>query len=146
MKTIYLAVMAQIKAEVPQIKWIDLDTGQLDSQARPAVAFPCALVGISITPKANLTDTIQDCRATITVRLAMDNKGNTSGITPDVEIEKSLAVYDTIADVYKALQGFSTDNFDSLTRIKQGREKSRHGLFQYRFDFSTEFEDDTAEG
>lgn len=145
MKTIYLAVMAQIKAQVPGIKWIDLDTGQLDAQTRPAVAFPCALVGIGITPKTNITDTIQDCKAIITIRIALDNMGKTSEITPALQREKSLAVYDTIADVYKALQGFSTANFDSLTRIKQGREKSRHGLFQYRFDFSTEFEDNTAE-
>lgn len=144
MKTIYLAIMAQLQTAVPAIKWIDLDTGQLDSQARPAVAFPCALIGISIVPKRNLTDTIQDCAANITVRLAWETTGPTSNITPDAELAKSMAIYDTIADVYKALQGFGNMNFDSLTRRKQDREKSRHGLFQYRFDFSTEFEDDTA--
>jgi len=145
MKTIYLAVMAQLKAEVPAIKWIDLDTGQLDSQSRPSVAFPCALISIGVVPKRSLTDTIQDCTANITVRLAWENSGQTSSITPNAVLNQSLAVYDTIADVYKALQGFSTANFDSLNRRRQDREKSRHGLFQYRFDFSAEFEDDTAE-
>lgn len=146
MKTIYLALMAQLQAEVPEIKWIDLDTGQLDSSTRPAVAFPCALIGISIQPKSNITDYIQDCSATISVRLAWETSVRTSNNTPALELEKSMAVYDTIAAVYKALQGFSTANFDSLMRKRQDREKSRHGLFQYRFDFSTEFEDNTAEG
>lgn len=147
MKTIYTAVMARLKEQVPELKWIDLDTGQLEVRTeRPALAYPAALIGITIQPKRNLTDKIQDCEATIIVRLAFDNlPGRTAANAPDAAREKSLSVYDTIADVYTTLQGFDTNNFDSLYRVRQMKENSVNGLFQYRIEFKTVFEDDTAD-
>ena len=49
MKIIYGALLAQLKTEVPELKWIDLDEGQLDGNGgeRPAIAFPAALIGIN---------------------------------------------------------------------------------------------------
>lgn len=146
MKTIYSAVMARLEAEVTKLKWIDLDAGQLDARNdKPAVVFPCAIIGVAIRPTRLLTDTIQDCEATITVRLAFDNQpGRTSSQTPAAVREKSLEVYDIIAEVYAALQGWGTQNFDPLTRIRQGKENSVNSYFQYRIEFKTTFEDNTA--
>ncbi len=145
MKTIYNALLEQIEKEVPEIKWIDLDCGQLDTNERPPVAFPACLLNIGIPDIQTIADTIQYCKADITVRLVFDNKGRTANNTNEQEREKSLKIYDTIANVYRALQGFSTENFDALNRTSQGKEKSRHGYFQYRIDFSCEFEDLTAD-
>ncbi len=145
MKTIYNALLEQIEKEVPEIKWIDLDCGQLDTSERPPVAFPACLLNIGIPDIQTIADTIQYCKADITVRLVFDNKGRTANNTNEQEREKSLKIYDTIANVYRALQGFSTENFDTLSRTSQGKEKSRHGYFQYRIDFSCEFEDLTAD-
>ena len=138
--------MARLEEQAPKIKWIDLDTGQLDKRTdKPAVAFPCALVGIAIRPTRNITDKIQDCEATITVRLAFDNQsGRTSAQAPETGRGKSLEVYDAIADVYAALQGWGTAAFDTLTRSSQGKENSVNGYFQYRLEFKTTFEDNTA--
>jgi len=147
MKTIYNAVMARLKDQVPELKWIDLDTGQLDVKTdRPSIMFPCALIGIGIKPKRNLTDTIQECDAIVTVRLAFDQKAlRTNAEAPEEARVKSLAPYDVIADVYAALQGYGTDGFDSLCRTEQGKENSLNGLFQYRIVLKTSFEDDTAD-
>lgn len=146
MKTIYNPILQRLETKVPELTWVDLERGQLDTNSRPPVQFPCALVGIDIDDANSITDTLQDCKATITVRLVFDTVGRTAGNTPAIEREKSLQVYDTIANVYKALQGFYTEHFDCLSRKRQGKEKSRHGYFQYRYDFSCEFEDLTAEG
>lgn len=145
MKTIYNAVLQRIEEKVPAIKWIDLDCGQLETNERPPVAFPCALVGIAITEANSITDTLQECKARISIRLAFDHIGRTANNTPTIEREKSLQIYDVIAEVYKALQGFYTPHFDSLHRTRQDKEKSRHGYFQYRIDFVCEFEDMTGE-
>lgn len=146
MKTIYSAVMARLEAEVTKLKWVDLDTGQLDARTdKPAVVFPCAIIGIAIRPVRAITDTIQDCEATITVRLAFDNQpGRTSSQTPAPVREKSLEVYEIIAEVYAALQGWGTQNFDTLTRISQVKENNVNGYFQYRLEFKTTFEDNTV--
>ena len=65
--------------------------------------------------------------------------------TPEGARNLSLEVYDTIADVYKALQGYSTANFDSLQRTKQGDVTRRDGLFEYDQEYATSVEDATAE-
>lgn len=126
------------------LKWIDLDMGQL-GQTKPPVSFPCALVGIKLPKCKSMTDTIQDCEARITVKLGFDNKMRTSAKTPEAARTASLEVYNIISDVYKQLQGFRTENFDSLNRVSQGDEPSKNGVFIYKFEFTTAFEDRTAE-
>lgn len=151
MKTVYSAVMARLKSEVKALKWIDLDTGQLERAPvlkpeldRAPLAFPCALVGINIPRSEDVTDTDQDCEARIVVRLAFNQEMRTSSAAPPPVAPVALKPYDIIADTYAALQGFGTDNFDPLSRVSQAKENSRNGLFIYRIEFKTEFEDRTA--
>ena len=52
MKREYLnQVIETLKEEVPALRWIDADEGQLDfyTDDRPPVAFPCCLVELSMT-------------------------------------------------------------------------------------------------
>ena len=146
MKTIYTAVTARLKEKVPAIRWIDFDTGQLDSTTRPSVVLPCALLTIFIDSATSITDYSQDCRGRVRVRLAFDQQMKTDSETPPKHLEKALEPYDVIADVYAALQGFGTEHFDTLSRTRQGKENSRNGLFVYFIEFSVAFEDETAEG
>lgn len=145
MKTIYTAVMARLKEKVPALRWIDLDTGQLETSDRPPVAFPCALISISIPSAKDVTDTVQECSARIKVRLAFDQPTKTDSATPTAVLQQSLNPYDVISEVYAALQGFYTANFDSLSRTRQDRETGRNGLFVYSLEFSTTFTDETAD-
>lgn len=144
--------MAQLKEKVPALRWIDFDTGQLDAfsggsdVARPPVAFPCALITIGVTGAVNLTDYIQDCNGHLRVRLAFDRQMKTDSATPAEHLDDALQPYDVIADVYAALQGFGTQHFDTLSRVRQGKENSRNGLFIYTIDFALNFEDETADG
>lgn len=147
MKTIYTAIIARLQAQVPALKWTDMNIGQLDPSAdgRPAVALPCALVSIKIPKAKSLTDTLQDCEALVTVTLAFDVPERTSGNAPEAARNAGLGVYDVIADVYAALQGFGTPNFDSLSRTSQGEVSIKNGLFRYPISFAAQFEDATAE-
>ncbi|HLW09763.1 MAG TPA: hypothetical protein VKX35_05140 [Fermentimonas sp.] len=145
MKTIYNDILSRLKEKVPAIKWIDFDTGQLESPERPAVAFPCALISISISGASDITDNVQDCTGRIRIRLAFDQQMRTEASAPDTVRNKSLQPYDIIADVYSALQGFATIHFEPLTRVRQDKENSLYGLFIYFIEFNVEFEDQTAE-
>ncbi|WP_340112631.1 hypothetical protein [Maribellus mangrovi] len=144
MKTIYQAIIARLADQVPALKWTDMNIGQLDSAERPAVMLPCALISIKVTKAKSLTDTIQDCEAQVTVTLAFDVPERTSGNAPAVKRMEGLAVYDIIADTYAALQGWGTENFDSLSRTSQGEGTIKNGTFRYPVTFSVQFEDNTA--
>lgn len=149
MKTIYQPILAQLKEKCPALKWIDMDKGQLKltgKDNKPPLIYPCALIGITLPKCKSITDTIQDCNANITVKLAFDpvTYARTSADVIDEIREQHLEPYDIIADVYAALQGFSTDNFDCLNRTTQG-EESHSGLFVYKIVFTSTFEDVTAE-
>lgn len=147
MKTVYTAVMERLKT-INALRWIDLDTGQLEAGGgetdRPAVAFPCALITIAIPRSTDITDLSQDCDARIIVRLAFDQQMRTNSAAPANVIESAMNPYDTIADVYGILQGWGDNAFDPLSRISQGKENSRAGMFVYRIEFRTTFEDQTA--
>lgn len=144
--------MAQLKEKVPALRWIDFDTGQLESPslggglegARPPLAFPCALLTISVVSASDITDFSQECRARLRVRLAFDQQMRTAAATPAEHLNTALQPYNVIADVYAALQGFATPHFTPLSRTRQEKENSRSGLFIYFVEFALEFDDETA--
>lgn len=144
MKTIYNALLSKL-SEVTALKWVDMDTGQLNTDERAAIAFPAALISIEIPTCKNITDKQQDCTARITVRLVFDNPGTrTNNKAPEAVRAESLKKFDTIADVYATLQGYETSDFNALTRVSQAVERSNK-YFVYRIDFTCDFEDLTAE-
>ncbi len=140
-KLIYNEVKKVLKDEVPEVKWIDMDYGQLDTTQRPAVALPCVLVASSI----NNTDTLyqntsgyaQNCNTSVTITMAFDPLGATNTAVPEDVVSKSLQPYDIIDKVHKNLQGLETSSIEPLIRTSQGKKTSRNGLFQYQIKFTT---------
>jgi len=145
MKTIYTAVMERLK-ETKELKWIDLDEGQLEYyDERPSVAFPCALIGISLDKCENIYSSVQLCEASVTVRIAQNIPvRRTNSVASGSVRGTALERYNLIDEVYKVLQGFGTEEFNPLARVRQYKE-TRQGLFVYRIEFGTEFKDLTAE-
>lgn len=147
MKVIYTALMEQLKTAVPELKWIDLDEGQLDSgDERPAIAFPAVLTGIALTRCETIHGGVQHCVAAVTVRIAQNPfvSRTASGVPDDVR-NTSLERYAFVERIHAALQDFGTEEFNPLSRIRQARETRRDGLFVYRIEYQTEFRDE-AEG
>lgn len=145
MKTIFLTLRTALM-EIPALSWVDKDKGQIDKYAeRPAVAFPCALIKISLTSCEDLGGGIQHCKAACTVRLAFDFPGETSNTTPEDALQSSLAYFDLAEAVYKKLQGFSTDELSNFSRRSQMEDNRTDGLLVLNIPFDTEFDDYTAE-
>ena len=42
-KEFFIAICDHLEKEVPELRWIDAEEGQLNNGERPAVAFPCCL-------------------------------------------------------------------------------------------------------
>lgn len=149
MKTIYTAVMNQLKSEVPALEWIELNIGQLESIENGTtmpITYPCALIDISLYDCKDVTNIVQDCKCKIDMTLVFDpiQVGKSAANSDEEDREAALFPYDVITKVYSALQGFENENLNSLSRISQGRE-SNDKLFVYRISFNCDFEDLTAE-
>lgn len=152
MKTIYNELLQPANDLLNNniIRWFDWDKGQLkkkDDTGRYPIAEPCLLVRISLKVKENITKTIQDCEAIITMTLAFDplSMGRTAANAPEDVRAQGLEPYDVISEVYKKYQGFTGNNhFDPLSRISAG-ELTHPDLFVYQIVFRTEFDDSTAE-
>ncbi|GAB6012758.1 hypothetical protein [Viscerimonas tarda] len=106
------------------------------------MAFPCALVRMGIISATDLTDNVQDCRASVTVTLSFDPQsyGRTAANAPEEVREQGLNPYDVINGVVGLLQGYGTAEFDSLSRKSQ-TEVQRPDLFVYQTVFETQFTD-----
>ena len=147
MKTIYTAVMERLKEKVKELKWIDLDEGQLEYyDERPSVGFPCVLVDIAPGKCEDIYSGVQLCEASVIVRIAQNIPvRRTNSVASGSVRGTALERYDLIDKVYKVLQGFGTEEFNPLSRTKQYKETRGDGLFVYRIEFGTEFKDLTAE-
>jgi hypothetical protein len=144
MEVVYNAVLQQLKDNT-SLQWIDLDTGQLDAGVRPPVAYPAALIDIQIPGTEDISTYTQSCLCRITVRVACDVYGKTNADAPEVPRANALSYFNTVNEVYKALQGFSTAELDCLTRKSLKTEKRGDGLKVCTMEFQASFEDTGAE-
>ncbi len=75
MEELYINIIKQIAAEVPELSLIDEDYGQLETSAEDdayPVTYPCVLIGNDEIEWEDLTGDTQRGRASLTVRLAID--------------------------------------------------------------------------
>ena len=142
MKKVFLDITEKLD-NIQTLQWIDEDKGQLNFE-RPPVLFPCALVDIQLPKTDNLNARMQRCDMLITVRVAFDFSGNTSKGTPEAARAKSLEYYDIVEEVYKALQGYATPNFNPLERKSFYQEKRPDGYKVVAIPFTSEFRDTSA--
>ena len=126
-KTLYLAIVSQLKAEVPELRWIDVDEGQLN-ETNPPVAFPCALIDIEYPNCSDVSETEQIVQAKITIRYAFQPAGQTNGTTPALIQAKALERWETLTKTYSALQGWETNEVSAFSRRSQISERRRDRL------------------
>lgn len=143
MKNIFKTILERLK-NVPDINYVDEDKGQLEVDMRPSVNYPCALFTIEVINAENIAKNVQLCDAQINVRIAFDYSGNTSSATSNAHIDKSLAYYDTVESVWKAMQGFETQQFNALENINQRTELRPDKIKVVSMPFRTRFKRNKA--
>lgn len=140
MKDLYLKISDRIRDKAPQILWIDLDTGQLDAGTPPPIEMPAALISIAYPSVDAIDDDTQTVSVDIGVRVVAEVwAGETSAATPAQWRQRSLAVLDLSGAVTAALQGYSGEQFSSITRTSVIPEERGDGLWVCRINFSTSF-------
>lgn len=140
-----LFTLMQDKIKVlPDIAWVDLNFGQLESETRPAVHFPCALISIDLPQTEDLGQKLQKCKCTIGIRLGFDFKGSTSAKAPAPVLAKALDYYRITREVYKAIQGYSQPGLSRLKRISQLEMTRPDQIKILDMTFYCEFHDNSA--
>lgn len=140
-KQIFIDICDRIEAEVPELKWIDLDNGDIDMQSeRPPVAFPACFVDINYQNCEDQTSTEQLVNATVIIRVAFQPRGATNTKSPVRTL--SLSILDVVEKVHGALQGWhNAGTFSTLTRVSAAGERRRDGFKVYRLLYQTTFID-----
>jgi len=141
MEEIYTAIMARLKEEVKELKWIDLDEGQLEYYTeRPSVAFPCALIDVAISQCKDLYPGTQLCNAQVGILIAQDiPTSRTSSVAANRVRTAAMERYRLVEKVYECLQSWESGLFNPLSRTAQKKESRKDGIFVVRIDFTTRF-------
>jgi len=143
MKKIYELIANRLK-EIEEIRFIDMDNGQLDYyEYRAAVDFPACLISIDYPSCDNIGLTgAQQCHVNIGIRLVAQVFDDTNIAAPEDVRNRALAIYDIMDKIQESLQWWKPDEFLSkLTRKNATREKREDGLMVLNINYITDIVD-----
>ena len=143
-KELFTAVCDRLEAEVPQLRWIDAEIGQLSSRGdtRPPVAFPCALVEISYTSCDTLSGGRQRITAEVQLRVGFDIQGPTNSKVPDRFRDMALSYMDVLDSIHQAMQWWDGGHmFGPMRRTRAVPDKSGAGFKSWLVTYTTTFLD-----
>lgn len=138
--TLFLAVQARLKVEVPEILFTEQDLGQLEEQI-PSVTYPCALIDLTDWAYETAGENIQFATGAIHIRVCMEAWSQTSNITPAKWRAKALSFYDLEWKVYKALQDWQPPGYGAIIRESVSTEGREDNLRVRLMRFTCNFED-----
>jgi hypothetical protein len=144
---LFLAIQEQIKAAVPEVRYIDQDLGQLDYyEDRPAVSWPCAFIDFPAAQYQDESQEVQWAAVNVSIRIGFSPFSSANSLSPDISKENALQFYEVENKLFKALQGFDANGcIQPLTRISAHTEKRQDPFRVRELLFTTATEDDTAQ-
>lgn len=135
--------LLQLLSNVPELKWIDLDVGQLQEE-QPPVLYPCALIEIIVDKTEDIQNHTQQASGRFKLTLAYKSYGETNSTTDLPTRSNALEYFRTTNKCYKTLQGFTNDNFYPFSRTSEKPENIRKGLKVIGQYYETSWHDYTA--
>ena len=144
MEQIFLQVSNRLQAQVSELRMIDFNYGQLDvldQDMLPAVLMPCALIDINYTRAEDVGNDEQQVEARVTIRLAFRMPYPTDNLTASQRRNKALDLMKVVRKTYKALQGWGSGDFSTLSRTRQTTNNRYPGVKVVDIEFATTFID-----
>lgn len=140
----FILLNNRIVAQVPEIRYIDQDLGQLDFyQERPAVSWPCVLLDVGDFTFSNYGNLSQSGEGQIVIRLGFTPFSSANSKAPDLVKFKALKFYDIEHKLVNALHGWTPDTGDygNLIRVSATTEKREDPFRVREIRFKLAFED-----
>lgn len=146
MKQLLTDIQNRLLAEVPELKYVDIDWGQLDFyNPHPPVKFPCALIDISNVQWSNVLKKGQMGLATVVITVADLRLSNTSGAAPQGQKDKAMEIFEVLKNIYVALHGWTSHaTYSGLIRQANTLRRREDGVKLYQITFTTEVKDYSA--
>ncbi len=147
MKDIYRLIAERLQNEVEDIKWIDLDNGQIDFfEYRSSVDFPAVLINIKYSNCENVgTDGTQECDVEIELRCVFNLFDETNIHAPEEVRERALEIFDIMNKIHGCLQNWHNDGTCGvITRRAVSRENRTDGSKVYNMTYRTTYFDSLA--
>lgn len=115
---IFTSIMERLQAKVAELRWLDLDFGQLYVAERPPVAFPCVLIDLSYINCETLSGgDNQKITARVTLRVGFRAPGATSAAAPKAVRSEALLFFRALTKIQRALQWWRP--CDRTNRLKR---------------------------
>lgn len=142
-KELFVALCDRIETNVPEIRYIDFDSGQLNlSTERPPVDYPCCLIDIAYTACRDLKeeDGMQLVTADVTLRVAFAPAGETHHRAPDTIRQTALRMFDIVEKLHNALQHCTLgDTVSALSRVRAAKQTRANRIVVFNITYTTTF-------
>lgn len=134
-------------AEIPQLKYIDENWGQLDYYSpNMPVQYPCTLIDVQQVQYSNIGKDLtkipqqrQIALVQIKITIANMRLTNTSLLAPRRQKEDSWSIWTLIEMIHQKIHGFSLlPNVTPLIRTSQNRTLRDDGIQEYEVYYSCE--------
>lgn len=145
MDVLYQKIMERLDANVPELRWIDLDQGQLETpEDSYPVQFPCCLIDFTNIIWQNVGRQLQAGDVTISLRVGFDIYEDTNNLSPEVSRNNGLLKLRLLNKIHHYIQGFGGEHFNRLNRIGTFQEKREDGLKVYNLVYITNMRDNNG--
>lgn len=133
------AIFKQLRTEVPELRFIDINLGQLQLE-NPPVDWPCALVDVASVDYQG--GDMQSAETVLNVTLGFLVYGpSNAGAAPELR-QQAMQHYAILRQVAEALHGFRPEGFAPLNRVSlvRGNETyPRHFTLSFRTQHTERF-------
>ena len=143
---LYQGVVERLTAQVPAIRYIDQDLGQLENyDVRPPVSWPCCLLDIDEFDFTEMENTQNQMGVGLVIcRIGLVKYTESNNLVPENIRENALQYFEIEQMVYTALHGWSPDGFTRLLRRKAKTEKRDDDIRVRIVPFAISFKDASA--
>ena len=146
---LYEAIRGKIKADLPGVKWVDLDSGQLDNPEQNYVfPFPAIFIDFPNIDWQDAGERMQDGDVQVTLRVAFRIFDETHGNTTDTQYDTFTHAMDALklmTSIHAKLQGFSDgESFNRLSRITTNTQRREDGLKVFEMIYVCQARDKSA--
>lgn len=144
-----LLLQERIKTEVPDIRMVDEDKGQLEDidpkNNRPPVSWPCLLIDFQNCKYDDLGELVQTVDGALVLRLGFPPYSSAASWMPTATKVKALRYFDIEWQVYKALHGWQPEGFGTLLCRSSDTEKRMDAIRVRELRYELTFEEHSAE-
>jgi len=147
MKQIIQNIQDRLTREVPALKYVDQDWGQMDFYQTPPVKFPCALIDIQSAKYANDGNLVLRGTVTAVISLFDLKLTGSSQAAPAGQKENAKKIWQLIEDVNKALHGqnFLQEGYGLPMCEQMRRTKRKDGCYQTDLYYTVQFTDTSCQ-